>query len=90
MKQKKILKGYEKVADYGYLKQGKKYWCIILGNPFCLKEFKVDLIVGREKIVRDIKKMQMAEKKRFLKKFPNQEWNPDEAFDDKDYVTVKR
>lgn len=89
MKQKKILKGYEKVTDYGYLKQGKKYWSVMLGNPLCMTEFRVSLIVGKEKIVKDIKKMQMAEKRRFVKKFHNVEWESEDA-DDKDYIKIKK
>lgn len=88
MKQKKILKGYEKIADYGYLKQEKKYWSVVLGNPFCMAEFRISLTVGKEKIVKDIIKMQKAEKRRFAKKFPNTEWESEDA-DDRDYIKIK-
>ena len=48
------LKGFEKVTDYAWIKKGKKYWNIWLGNPFCISLHKVPLSIQKEEIEMDL------------------------------------
>ena len=64
----------EYVADYTWLKEGRKYWNIWSGNPFCISLRKVLLTVDKEYLIKELKKEQAAEKRRFTKLFPDVKW----------------
>ena len=46
----KNLKGFEKITDYAWIKKGRKYWNIWVGNPFCISLHKVPLSIPKEEI----------------------------------------
>ena len=64
------------IADYAWLSKGRKYWMLWAGNPFCIGSFKFLLEKwSEEKITKLAIKEQAKEKKRFVKQFPDVEWD---------------
>ena len=68
------LKGFEKVTDYAWIKKGKKYWNVWLGNPFCISLYKAPLSIPKEEIEIDLVKGQQEAKMDFVKRFPDVDW----------------
>ena len=68
------LKGFEKVTDYAWMKKGKKYWNVWLGNPFCISLHKAPLSIPKEEIEMDLITGQQEAKRDFVKRFPEVEW----------------
>lgn len=72
---KKILKGFEKVCEYGYIKENKSRFIIVVGNPFMITKFAIPKSsIAKEQVIKDIKLMVKTEKARFKKKFPDTKW----------------
>lgn len=79
---KKILKGFEKVCEYGYIKEEKSNFVIAIGNPFSITTFATPKSsITKDKVIKDIKKMVATEKARFKKKFPSVKWT---SFEDQE------
>lgn len=68
------LKGFEKITDYAWIKKGRKYWNIWVGNPFCISLHKVPLSIPKEEIEMDLVTGQQEVKRDFVKRFPDVEW----------------
>lgn len=68
------LKGFEKVTDYAWIKKGKKYWNVWLGNPFCVSLHKAPLSIPKEEIEMDLVTGQQEAKRDFVKRFPDVDW----------------
>ena len=65
----------ELVADYTLLHEGRKYFNIWIGNPFCISLIQFNkATTDRNLLIQSIKSDQLREKKRFTKLFPNVEW----------------
>ena len=68
------LKGFEKVTDYAWMKKGRKYWNVWLGNPFCISLHKAHLSIPKKEIEMDLITGQQEAKRDFVKRFPEVEW----------------
>lgn len=65
----------QKIAPYAWLGKNTRSWKFIVGNPFCVSVYTYPLKeITREKIIKMAIKGQKAEKKRFIKLFPDQKW----------------
>lgn len=69
------LSTYERIAPYAYLKQGRKYWMVYMGNPFCISLRRAPIAdFDRETVIADVRHNQEQERERFTKLFPTVEW----------------
>lgn len=64
----------EKIADYAWLKKGRKYWNVWIGNPFMVQVFRYDIDLPKHLLVEHVEHHQSREKARFAKQFPDVEW----------------
>ena len=68
------FEGFEQIADYAWLKKGRKYWSLLAGNPFCISNYKPSLEIPKEQVIKEVKQGQAEEKQRFAEQFPDVEW----------------
>ena len=64
-----------KIADYAWLSEGRKYYHIFLGNPLCVTEYtlpKTD--ITRDELIRVAQEEASREKERFTRRFPTIKW----------------
>lgn len=66
-----------KIADYAWLKRGRKYWNLWAGNPFCISLYLPSLGLSEVELIKKVKAGQAKEKKRFAKNFPDVAWEND-------------
>jgi len=65
----------EIVADYAMLHEGRKYFNLWIGNPFCITLIKFTKnTTDKYSLIQSIKLDQKCEKIRFAKQFPDIEW----------------
>ncbi|NVO11709.1 MAG: hypothetical protein HXX16_17240 [Bacteroidales bacterium] len=67
----KLTPDFEHIADYAYLKAGRKYWNLYKGNPFCLSLNQYPINIDKDSIILHAKYCQEQEKERFTKEFPD-------------------
>ena len=68
------MKGYEQIADYAWIKKGRKYWNIYLGNPFCLQPYQTTIEMPKEELEQMLINGQEEVKKDFIERFPDVIW----------------
>ena len=68
------FEGFEQIADYAWLKKGRKYWSLWAGNPFCISNYKPSLEIPKEQVIKEVKQGQAEAKQRFAEQFPDVEW----------------
>lgn len=69
------LRDFEQIADYVWLKKGKRYWTIANGNPFCVGFIKIPVDKAtREQLIEQGKIRNEEERVRFAKLFPDTKW----------------
>jgi hypothetical protein len=68
------LKNFEKIADYAWMKKGRKYWNLWIGNPFMISKYTAPVTIPKEEILADVAAGQAKAKQEFIKNFPDVEW----------------
>lgn len=66
--------GFEQIADYAWLKKKEKHWDLRIGNPCVVSVYKESLDTPKDEIIKKVRDLQLKEKQRFTKEFPQVEW----------------
>ena len=61
-------------GEYWWIQEGRKYWNVWQGNPFCIGRFLVSKTHPLGGIVKACKQASRVEKRRFAKIFPDITW----------------
>jgi len=65
----------KQISDYAWLEKTQRSWHLWIGNPFCVSREIIPLKKATEKkLISFAKKVNIREKKRFSKNFPDVKW----------------
>ena len=64
-------------GEYWYVAEGRKYWNVWRGNPFCIGLFRIPKTAPLEDLKKTLEEASKVEKERFTKKFPDVPWKGD-------------
>jgi len=65
----------KQISDYTWLGKTQRSWHLLSGNPFCVSREIIPLKKATEQeLIIFAQKANVKEKKRFVKKFPDVEW----------------